>query len=206
MAAVASSAWDQPGSSAQHGAADDEMLFPPSDASLMRGYLKADLPGGKFWFVLSQVPCRTAPKCPPTHQRLEFQLSSPTPPPAQERLSYFESEDSPEPLGTLRVDEVSSVHGERPGSSRALILSRRARRTRTRAPALSISRSHAPLGRRRGSDEARPKGVPAVHQDLGSGLRARPEPVRAACPSGTLAVMHHRPICPAPTLRPNPAP
>ena len=68
MVAVASSAWDQPGSSAQHGAADDEMLFPPSDASLMRGYLKADLPGGKFWFVLSQVPCRTAPKCPPTHQ------------------------------------------------------------------------------------------------------------------------------------------
>lgn len=74
------------GSSADHASEDAGTLFPPPESGLMRGYLGADLPGGKLWFVLSQ-----------------------------ERLSYFETEDSAEPLGTLRVDEVSSVHATKHG-------------------------------------------------------------------------------------------
>ena len=74
------------GSSADHASEDSGTLFPPPESGLMRGYLGADLPGGKLWFVLSQ-----------------------------ERLSYFETEDSAEPLGTLRVDEVSSVHATKHG-------------------------------------------------------------------------------------------
>jgi len=72
---------------ASAGASEDSgALYPPPDSGLMRGYLGADLPGGKLWFVLSQ-----------------------------ERLSYFETEDSAEPLGTLRVDEVSSVRATKHG-------------------------------------------------------------------------------------------
>lgn len=55
---------------------------PPVGSGVMRGYLRADAPGGRFWFVLSN-----------------------------ERLSYFESESSEEPLGAVRVDDVRSVEG-----------------------------------------------------------------------------------------------
>ena len=74
------------GSSADHASDSSAALFPPPESGLMRGYLGADLPGGKLWFVLSQ-----------------------------ERLSCFETEHSEEPLGTLRVDEVSSVHATKHG-------------------------------------------------------------------------------------------
>ena len=88
--ASGSSGWrsgEAAGSSADHASEDaSAALFPPPESGLMRGYLGADLPGGKLWFVLSQ-----------------------------ERLSCFETEHSEEPLGTLRVDEVSSVHATKHG-------------------------------------------------------------------------------------------
>ena len=71
-------------------AAQDEAVVeecPPVGSGVMRGYLRADAPGGRFWFVLSN-----------------------------ERLSYFESESSEEPLGAVHVDDVRSVEGAQPNS------------------------------------------------------------------------------------------
>ena len=70
---------------------------------ILKAYLH--LPGGSLWFVLSQV----ANDAPPAaqsgpHSHLSARMR-------QESLSYFETEHSLEPLGCVRVDEISSVQG-----------------------------------------------------------------------------------------------
>ena len=65
----------------------EETEYPDPDSGLMRGYLYADVPGGTFWFVLSNG-----------------------------HLSYFESQEKYDmgqaPMGMLRLDELKAVKGD----------------------------------------------------------------------------------------------
>ena len=78
----------QPAACSTKAPASEPFSFPDPDEGLMRGYLHADLLGGKFFFVLSNG-----------------------------HLSYYELQNPLDsdpvnvPLGMLRLDDVHSVKG-----------------------------------------------------------------------------------------------